>query len=130
MSKPHFILFNVTNELVEDAYTILGIASKTGRIIKGASKSLDAVGKRKVKLVVIAEDARTSEAISHLPYLCADTKTPVTYVPSKKTLGKKYGDGCNITAVCITDLGEASDLYNFLFLPKLEKIKEERSIKY
>ena len=130
MAKPYFVLFNAGRELVEDTYNILKIALETGKIIKGASNSIEAVGERKGKLVIIAEDSRISEAISHLPYLCVNTGTPVTFVPSKRKMGDLCGNRRSVSAVCITDLGKASDLYKLSFLPKLEKVKEERSIKY
>ena len=130
MAKPYFVLFNAGRELVEDTYNILEIALETGKIIKGVSNSIEAIGERKGKLVIIAEDAKISEDISHLPYLCVYTGTPFTYVPSKLKIGEVCSIKSSISVICITDLGKASDLYKLSFLPKLEKVKEKRSIKY
>jgi large subunit ribosomal protein L7Ae len=129
MSKPLFVHFDVTDELVKEAYNILEIARDSGEIKKGIYNTINAVEKRKGKLVIIAEDVEPPEVVYHLPILCEKKDIPYTYVPSKYTLGEKCGIDLPAAAACIIDLGNASEPYKS-FLVKLKRVREERSIEH
>ena len=114
MSKPSYVNFNVSKELIEEAFGILLDAKK---IEAGTNLTTKNVECGDAKLVYIAEDVDPPEVVAHLPSLCGKMKIPYILVPSKTELGKICGKEHPCASACIVDIGKAYERY--------EKIKEK-----
>lgn len=55
--------------MVNKVYGLLGICSKAGKIISGTDIVLENLAKKKVKLVIVAEDA-SEKTIKNIKYYC------------------------------------------------------------
>ena len=55
--------------MVNKVYGLLGISAKAGKIIAGMDIVLDNLAKKKVKLVIVAEDA-SEKTIKNIKYYC------------------------------------------------------------
>ncbi len=55
--------------MVNKVYGLLGIASKAGKVISGTDIILEKMTRKKVKLVIIAEDA-SEKTIKNMKYYC------------------------------------------------------------
>jgi large subunit ribosomal protein L7Ae len=110
MSKPFYVKFEVSKEIVDAAYEALQIASKTGIVRKGTNETTKAIERAQAKLVVIAEDVDPPEVVAHLPLLCEERKIPYIFVPSKEKIGNAVGIDVPAASVCIVKEGEATGL--------------------
>lgn len=125
MSKPFYVNFIVPDELVKEAYEILPIVVKTGKIGRGTVATTKAVERDQAKLVYIAEDVDPPEIVAHLPLLCNERKIPYIFVPRKKELGEYSGIGVQIASACIVDPGDAYERYERI-IEKLKSIRKEK----
>ena len=110
MSKPFYVKFEVTKEIVDAAYEALQISSKTGTVRKGTNETTKAIERAQAKLVVIAEDVDPPEVVAHLPLLCEERKIPYIFVPSKEKIGNAVGIDVSAASVCIVKEGDAAGL--------------------
>jgi len=110
MSKPFYVKFEVPREVADASYEALQIAVRTGSVRRGTNETTKAIERGQAKLVVIAEDVDPPEVVAHLPILCDERKIPYVFVPSKLKIGSASGIDVPSAAVCITELGEATDL--------------------
>jgi large subunit ribosomal protein L7Ae len=110
MSKPFYVKFEVTKELVDAAYEALQIASKTGNVRKGTNETTKAIERAQAKLVIIAEDVDPPEVVAHLPLLCEERKIPYIFVPNKEKIGSAVGIDVPAASVCIVKEGQATGL--------------------
>lgn len=55
--------------MINKVYGLLGISSKAGKVISGTDIILEKMEKKKVKLVIIAEDA-SEKTIKNMKYYC------------------------------------------------------------
>lgn len=55
--------------MTNKVYGLLGIASKAGKVISGTDIILEKLSRKKVKLVIIAEDA-SEKTIKNMKYYC------------------------------------------------------------
>jgi large subunit ribosomal protein L7Ae len=110
MSKPFYVKFEVSKEIVDAAYEALQIAAKSGAVRKGTNETTKAVERGQAKLVVIAEDVDPPEVVAHLPLLCEERKIPYVYVPSKEKIGSAVGIDVPAASVCIVKEGDAAGL--------------------
>ncbi|NWG11104.1 50S ribosomal protein L7ae [Candidatus Bathyarchaeota archaeon] len=110
MSKPFYVKFEVTKELVDAAYEALQIASKTGNVRKGTNETTKAIERAQAKLVIIAEDVDPPEVVAHLPLLCEERKIPYLFVPNKEKIGSAVGIDVPAASVCIVKEGDATGL--------------------
>jgi len=110
MSKPFYVKFEVTKELVDAAYEALQIASKTGNVRKGTNETTKAIERAQAKLVIIAEDVDPPEVVAHLPLLCEERKIPYLFVPNKEKIGSAVGIDVPAASVCVVKEGEATGL--------------------
>ena len=122
MSKPFYVKFEVSKELVDAAYEALQIAAKTGAVRKGTNETTKAIERAQAKLVVVAEDVQPPEVVAHLPLLCEERKIPYVFVPSKEQLGKSVGIDVSTAAACIIKEGEATGLIKEI-ITRLEQVK-------
>lgn len=110
MSKPFYVKFEVPREVADASYEALQIAVRSGSVRRGTNETTKAIERGQAKLVVIAEDVDPPEVVAHLPILCDERKIPYVFVPSKLKIGSASGIDVPSAAVCITELGEATDL--------------------
>ena len=122
MSKPFYVKFEVTKELVDAAYEALQIASKTGTVRKGTNETTKAIERAQAKLVIIAEDVDPPEVVAHLPLLCEERKIPYIFVPNKEKIGNAVGIDVPAASVCIVKEGEATGLVKEI-IARIEQIK-------
>lgn len=140
MSKPIYVTFDVTPELMEKVYECVKLAAESGKIKKGANESTKAVERNLAKLLVIAQDVDPPEIVAHLPLLSDEKKIPYVYVDSKSKLGEAAGIEVAASAVAIIDPGKGKPLMDEIIAkvseirfkgeaakeaPKEEKPKEE-----
>lgn len=123
MSKPFYVKFEVPKEVVDAAYEALQVATKTGKVKKGANETTKAVERAQARLVVIAEDVDPPEVVAHLPLLCDEKKIPYIYVPSKEKIGNAVGIDVPASAACIVNEGEAAGLVKEI-IKRVEQIRK------
>ena len=56
--------------MINKVYGLLGISSKAGKVISGTDIILEKMERKKVKLVIIAEDA-SEKTIKNMKYYCS-----------------------------------------------------------
>jgi len=122
MSKPFYVKFEVSKEIVDAAYEALQIASKTGTVRKGTNETTKAIERAQAKLVVIAEDVDPPEVVAHLPLLCEERKIPYIFVPNKEKIGNAVGIDVSAASVCIVKEGDAAGLVKEI-VARIEQMK-------
>jgi large subunit ribosomal protein L7Ae len=90
-----------------DAYKILEIAKRTGKIEKGTNEVTKSIERGTAKLVVYAADVEPKEIVAHLPILCKEKKVPCIEVDSKQKLGVSVGIPVSASSVVVINSGEA-----------------------
>lgn len=92
---------------MEKVYEIIEIATKTGKIKKGANEATKMVERGKAKFVAYAADADPKEITMHIPLLCKEKGVPCFEVGSKTELGAAAGIPVGTTAVAVIEEGES-----------------------
>lgn len=110
----------------EKIYEVVEIATNTGKIRRGVNETTKAIEREKAKLVVIAKDVSPEVITMHLPPLCDEKKVPYVYVPSREELGSATGINVPVSALAITDEGDAKSTIEKL---KKSHIVEEKQDK-
>ena len=110
MSKPYYVKFETSGELVEASFEALRQAGQTGKIRKGTNETTKAIERGITKFVVIAEDVDPPEVVAHLPILCGERNVPYLYVPNKTQIGSAIGIDIGVSAACIIESGESQGL--------------------
>ncbi|MBR6477598.1 MAG: ribosomal L7Ae/L30e/S12e/Gadd45 family protein [Lachnospiraceae bacterium] len=88
-------------------FSLLGIAMKSGNVVSGEYQTLEAVKKRKAKLVIISEDASDNTRKMFFDK-CAFYNVPVTQYGNKEDLGRAIGkDLRSSLALCDDGLATA-----------------------
>jgi large subunit ribosomal protein L7Ae len=98
----------------DKVYDAVELASNTGRVKRGVNETTKAVEREKAKVVVIAKDVSPEAITMHLPVLCEEKKIPCVYVPSRKELGEASGIGVPVSALAVTEEGDAKKLLETL----------------
>lgn len=77
--------------MVNKVYGLLGIASKAGKVISGTDIILEKLSRKKVNLVIIAEDA-SEKTIKNMKYYCEKENVKViiygNILENSKAIGK------------------------------------------
>ncbi|HEY7508181.1 50S ribosomal protein L7Ae [Candidatus Nitrososphaera sp. FF02] len=110
MSKPYFVKFEVSKDLVNAVYEAVRVAKQSGKVRKGTNETTKAIERGISKLVVIAEDVEPPEVVAHLPILCEERNSPYIFVPSKQQLGMSLGIDVGSAAATIVEAGEAQHI--------------------
>lgn len=116
--------FEIPKEIADAAYEALQIATQTGSVSKGTNETTKAVERGQAKLVVIAEDVDPPEVVAHLPILCDERKIPYVFVPHKEKLGTSAGIDVPAASVCITEVGDATELVKEIS-SRIEELKKK-----
>jgi large subunit ribosomal protein L7Ae len=110
MSKPYYVKFEASKDLVNAVYEAMRVAKQSGKVRKGTNETTKAIERGISKLVVIAEDVEPPEVVAHLPILCEERNAPFIFVPSKQQLGASLGIDVGSAAATIIDAGEAQHI--------------------
>lgn len=110
MSKPYYVKFEVSKDLVNAVYEAVRVAKQSGKVRKGTNETTKAIERGISKLVVIAQDVDPPEVVAHLPILCDERNAPYIFVPSKQQLGMSLGIDVGSAAATIVDAGEAQHI--------------------
>jgi large subunit ribosomal protein L7Ae len=110
MSKPYYVKFEASKDLVNAVYEAVRVSKQSGKVRKGTNETTKAVERGVSKLVVIAEDVEPPEVVAHLPILCEERNAPFIFVPSKQQLGASLGIDVGSAAATIIDAGEAQHI--------------------
>ena len=110
MSKPYYVKFEASKDLVNAVYEAMRVAKQSGKVRKGTNETTKAIERGISKLVVIAEDVEPPEVVAHLPILCEERNAPFIFVPSKQQLGASLGIDVGSAAATIVDAGEAQHI--------------------
>lgn len=116
--------FEIPKEIADATYEALQIAAQTGSTCKGTNETTKAIERGQAKLVVIAEDVDPPEVVAHLPILCDERKIPYVFVPNKEKLGTSAGIDVPAASVCITEVGDATELIKEIS-SKIEELKKK-----
>lgn len=110
LSKPYYVKFETSKDLVNAVYEAVRVSKQSGRVRKGTNETTKAIERGLSKLVVIAEDVEPPEVVAHLPILCEERNAPFIFVPSKQQLGASLGIDVGSAAATIVDAGEAQHI--------------------
>ena len=110
MSKPYYVKFETSKDLVNAVYEAVRVSKQSGKVRKGTNETTKAIERGVSKLVVIAEDVEPPEVVAHLPILCEERNAPFIFVPSKQQLGASLGIDVGSASSTIVDAGEAQHI--------------------
>jgi large subunit ribosomal protein L7Ae len=110
VSKPYYVKFEASKDLVNAVYEAMRVAKQSGKVRKGTNETTKAIERGISRLVVIAEDVEPPEVVAHLPILCEERNAPFIFVPSKQQLGASIGIDVGSAAATIIDAGEAQHI--------------------
>jgi large subunit ribosomal protein L7Ae len=110
MSKPYYVKFEASKDLVNAVYEAVRVAKQSGKVRKGTNETTKAIERGVSKLVVIAEDVEPPEVVAHLPILCEERNAAYIFVPSKQQLGVSLGIDVGSAAATIVEPGEAGHI--------------------
>jgi len=110
LSKPYYVKFEASKDLVNAVYEAVRVAKQSGKVRKGTNETTKAIERGVSKLVVIAEDVEPPEVVAHLPILCEERNAAFIFVPSKQQLGASLGIDVGSAAATIIDAGEAQHI--------------------
>ncbi len=98
----------------DQAFEIIELARKTGKIRKGCNEVTKMIEKEKAKFVVYAADVSPKEIVMHLPLLAKEKNIPIVEVEKKADLGAAAGIPVGTAAVAVIEEGQAKDLIKSL----------------
>lgn len=98
--------------MINKVYGLLGITAKAGKILSGTDLVLEEMAKKRVKLVIVAEDA-SEKTIKNMKYYCNKEKIDIilygTINDNSKAIGKK-----NRAVIGIKDINLADNIKNII----------------
>ena len=94
----------------DQAYEIIEVAKKTGKIKKGTNEVTKAIERGQAAFVAVASDVSPKEITMHIPLLAKEKGIPCVEVPSREELGTAAGLAVPSVAIAVVDAGEAKDL--------------------
>lgn len=98
--------------LINKVYGLLGITAKAGKVLSGTDLVLEEMAKKRVKLVIIAEDA-SEKTIKNMKYYCNKEKIDIIVYgninDNSKAIGKR-----NRAVIGIKDSNLADSIKNII----------------
>src|SRR5213594_839823 len=110
MSKPYYVKFEISKDLVNAVYEAVRVAKQSGKVRKGTNETTKAIERGMSKLVVIAEDVEPPEVVAHLPIICEEKKIPYVFVPSRAQIGPAIGIDVPTASAAVVEAGEGSQI--------------------
>ncbi len=98
--------------LTNKIYGLLGISMKAGKVTFGTDSTMDMISKRKVKLVIVAQDS-SQRTIMHFKEKCYEYNIPFYTFGDKESLSKAIGKE-NKTVIGIKDKNLAEAIKKIL----------------
>lgn len=74
----------------EKVYGLLGLSMKAGKVVFGTESCIDMINKRKIKLLILAEDS-SERTINNFKQKAQDNELPVYIFGNKFELSKAIG---------------------------------------
>lgn len=96
----------------QKVYGLLGLSAKAGKIAFGTESCLDLIYKRKIKLVLLAEDS-ADRTINNFTNICREKNIPIKIFGRKETLSKSIGQ-TNKTVIGIRDKNFANAILKII----------------
>lgn len=93
-------------------YGLLGLATKAGKIVFGTESCLDMIAKRKVKLIIVAEDS-SERTINNFKEKCVQNNIYFYIFGNKEDISRAIGK-TNKTVVGIKDKNLAGAIQKIL----------------
>jgi large subunit ribosomal protein L7Ae len=109
VTMSEYVKIELTDELKGRTVEIVEKSTK-GKIKAGLNEVTKAIERGNAKLVVVAEDVSPAELVMHLPILCAEKNTPISYIASRKDLGEKAGLRMATSAIAIVESPAENDI--------------------
>jgi len=97
-----YVKVELTDELKAKTIEIIEKSTK-GKIKAGLNEVTKAIERGTAKLIIVAEDVSPAELVMHVPILCAEKNTPISYIATRKDLGEKAGLRMATSAIAIID---------------------------
>lgn len=85
----------------QKVYGLLGLSTKAGKIAFGTESCLELINKRKVRLIILAEDS-ADRTINNFSNICKEKNIPIKVFGSKEEISKAIGQE-NKTVIGIRD---------------------------
>ncbi len=98
--------------LTNKVYGLLGICMKAGKIAFGTDSTMDMLGKRKIKLIIVAKDS-SQRTIRHFEEKCEEYNIPFYIFGSKEEISNAIGKD-NKTVIGIKDKNLADAIKKIL----------------
>jgi large subunit ribosomal protein L7Ae len=95
---------------MDNAFEIIEVARKTGKIKKGTNEVTKLIEKGEAKFVVYAKDVTPREIVMHLPLLAKEKGIKYAEVERKEELGAAAGLPVGTAAVAVVQEGDAKEL--------------------
>ncbi len=92
--------------------SLLGLASRAGKIAAGGFSAEEAVKSRKARLVLIAEDTQ-SNTVKKFTDKCTFYKVPLRFYGTKESLGHAVGRESR-ACIAVTDRGFAESILKIM----------------
>lgn len=71
-------------------YGLIGLSMKAGKLVFGTESCLDMINKRKIKLIILAEDS-SERTIDNFKKRCKENNIPVYIFGDKESISKSIG---------------------------------------
>ena len=104
-----YVKIELTDELKAKTVEIIEKSTK-GKIKAGLNEVTKAIERGTAKLIIVAEDVSPAELVMHVPILCAEKNTPLSYIATRKDLGEKAGLRMATSAIAIIDSPAEADI--------------------
>lgn len=96
-----------SQDLINDALTLLERIRDTGRIRKGTNEVTKCIERGNAEIVFIGQDVSPPEIIRHLPLLAKEKNIAYLEVPSSEVLGQSAGIDVPAASVAVEEAGSA-----------------------
>ena len=91
---------------------LIGIATKAGKVAFGTEAVEESIKKRKVKLVIIAEDT-SDKAKENMEFKCKKNEIPIVYFGTIEMISHAIGK-INKSVICIKDKNLGEEIYKII----------------
>ena len=120
------VRFEPPNEVADQVYELVQVASKGGQVKKGSNEVTKAAERGTAKFVVMAEDVNPPELLAHIPMICDEKKIPYGYVPSQEFLAKEAGmpTGVKTASIALMEINKSAQDALDKVVESIRKINE------
>lgn len=98
--------------MINKVYGLLGLMARARKITYGADACLEEIKKKKIKLVLVAEDA-SEKTKKNFRYYCTENQIPIVFYGEIDNLSKAIGKS-NKAIIGIKDSGVAQKIQKMI----------------